>query len=179
MKKRRHLTWAEFWFFLFVVAMISLAFPPPAKADDITLSWTNPTDTVVESPGPAYTNPGGTRIWQLVAEIPDPEQAITSYVIPGMKPGTYQYVATTYDDQGVESRVSGKAEKVVTDFGVVDERVYIVAKITGNFLLLVVGTAPLGTPCNPDIEVNGMNAIPIDEVTFTGARDVIVVAKCG
>lgn len=164
---------------MFVVALISIAFPLPSKADNVSLSWTNPDMTEQCSPGTTYTNPGGTRIWQLVADIPDPEQAITSYVIPGMKPGTYQYVATTYDDQGVESRVSGKAEKVVTDFGVVDQRVYIVAKIPGNFLLLVVGTAPLGTPCNPNIEVNGMNAIPIDEVIFTGARDVIVVAKCG
>ena len=180
MKRRTYkpLTWAQFWFGLWVITMYSL-YAECAKADDITLSWTNPTATVVESPGPAYTNPGGTRIWQLVADIPDPDQAITSYVIPAMKPGSYTYIATSYDDQGVESDVSGKAEKTVDVFGVVDTRAYIVAKIPSGFLLLVVGTVPLGTACNPNTEVNGFNSVDPSTVTYTGAQDVLVVAKCG
>ena len=60
-----------------------------------------------------------------------------------------------------------------------DTRAYIVAKIPSGFLLLVVGTVPLGTACNPDTEVNGYNSVPVSAVTFTGAQDVIVVAKCG
>lgn len=48
MKNRKPLTWAQFWFGLFVIAMYSLW--SESRADDVTLSWTNPTATVVESP---------------------------------------------------------------------------------------------------------------------------------
>jgi len=150
-----------------------------ASADDITLNWTNPDQNEQCVDGGVYDNPGGTSIWQLIVDIPDPDQSITSYVIPDMKPGVYTYIATAYNDQQNRSRVSGSATKTVDIFSVIDERAYIVAKINGGFLLLVVGTVPLGTACNPTTEVNGMNAVPASQVTFTGAQDVVVVAKCG
>lgn len=145
-----------------------------AAAEDITLSWTNPTEqeTCTNS---GTTTIDGVNIWQLVGTIDSPTE---SYVIPAMKPGTYTYAATAFNADG-ESRLSGKTEKTVVGFGVVDERAYIVAKTNGRFLLLVVGTVPLGTACDVETEVNGMNAVPIDAVTFTGARDVLVVAECG
>lgn len=188
---QRHLSWSEFWFLLFIMAMISIAFP--VQADDVILSWTNPTGTEVTSPGPAYTNPGGTRIWQMVADIPDPGQAIESHVLSAVKPGTYDYVATTYDDQGVESRLSGKTTKTVTAWVVTDTRARIVAKTNSSVILSVVGTVPLGTACDVFLEITGpvygddgitiepraFYAVDPDLVTFTGVRDVLVVAECG
>lgn len=145
-----------------------------AKAEDISLNWENPTqqETCTDS---GTTTIDGINIWQLVATIDSPA---SSYVISAAKPGSYTYAATAFNAEG-ESRLSGKTTKTVVSFGVVDERAYIVAKISGKFLLLVVGTVPLGTPCDVDTEVNGMNAVPIDQVTFTGARDILVVASCG
>lgn len=174
--KRRHLTWSEFWFIMWVIAIISLAMLPAdyACAEDITLTWTNPTqqETCTEA---GATTIDGINIWQKVATIDSPA---TEYVIPAMKPGTYTYGATAFNADG-ESRLSGVVEKVVEGFTVVDERAYIVAKTAGRFLLLVVGTVPLGTPCDTETEVNGFNAVPVDAVTFTGVEDVIVVAECG
>lgn len=188
---RRHLSWAEFWFLLFVVAMIGIAFP--VKADSVTLSWTNPTGTEECVAGPTYTNPGGTRIWQLVADIPDPGQTIESHVLLAVKPGTYDYVATTYDDAGVESRVSGKATKTVTEWVVTDTRARIVAKTTNSVILPVVGTIPLGTACDVNLEITGpvfaddgitieartFYAVDVALVTFTGVGDALVIAECG
>lgn len=145
-----------------------------AMAEDITLSWQNPTqqETCTDS---GTTTIDGINIWQKIATIDSPA---SSYVIPAMKPGSYTYAATAFNADG-ESRLSGITTKDVVSFGVVDERAYIVAKTAGKFLLLVVGTVPLGTACDVDTEVNGMNAVPIEAVTFTGARDVLVVAQCG
>lgn len=190
--RRKSLTWAQFWFVMWLIAMIGLLFPV-AEAEDVTLSWTNPTGTEITSPGPAYTNPGGTRIWQLIAEIPDPTQSIDTYTIPALKPGSYDFAATSYDDTGVESRITGKATKVVTDWTVIDTRARIVAKTTNSVILSVVGTVPLGTACDVNIEIRGpvfgddgitienrtFYAIDPTSVTYTGVEDVLVVAECG
>ena len=173
MKKRSVLTWSQFWFIMWLIAMIGIVFPPKAEADDVTLSWTNPTEQEsCTNAGP--TTIDGVHIWQLVGTIP----AATSFTISGLKPGSYTYGATAYNSNG-ESRLSGVVEKTVTEFTVVDERAYIVAKTNGRFLLLVVGTVPIGTVCDVATEVNGFNSVPVSDVTFTGARDVLVVAKCG
>jgi len=163
---------------LLISALLAVA--SPALAGDVTLSWTNPDMTEQCVAGTAYTNPGGTRLWQLVAEIPDPTQSISTYTIPAMVPGTYDYVATTYDDQGVESRVSGKAQKIVTEFVTTDTKAYYIIQQPNLFLAVVVGSVPLGTACNPDQSVNGLYSVPQSEVTFTGtSQPLVVVAQCG
>lgn len=158
---------------MFVIAMISLFYAPPSQADDVTLTWTNPTEQEQCTPAGATTI-DGVHIWQLIATIP----TLETHIISAMKPGSYTYAATAFNSDG-ESRLSGVAEKTVTGFSVIDERVYIVAKIPGRFLFLVVGTVPLGTACDVDVSVGVYNAVDPDEVTFTGAQDVVVVAQCG
>lgn len=176
---RHRRPWTEgdvkfFFIILIVVTVISFLFPPKVKADDVTLTWTNPVDQEsCTNAGP--TTIDGVNIWQLVGTIPSVD---TTYTIPAVKPGSYTYAASAFNASG-ESRLSGVTTKDVTAFTVTDQRVYIVAKTNGRFLLLVVGTVPLGTACDPNIEINGMNVVPVDQVTFTGARDVVVVAKCG
>ena len=144
-----------------------------AQAEDVVLSWTNPTsqETCTDA---GSTTIDGVHIWQLIDTIP----TLETLTIPALKPGSYTYAASAFNTDG-ESRLSGVTTKDVTGFVVVDERAYIVAKLPSRFLLLVVGTVPLGTACDVDAEVNGFNAVPVSEVVFTGARDVIVVAKCG
>ena len=140
------------------------------------LSWTNP---VQNEDGTTLTDLAGIKIWQLVGQTDNPD--ISSYVISGKKPGDYTYMATAYTtaDPPVESKISNQVTKTATGFSVTDTRAYIVAKTNNAFLLLVVGTVPLGTPCDPDTEVNGKNAVPVDQVTFTGVEDILVVAQCG
>lgn len=177
MSKRRHLTLKEFLIFMVVILLIGWFFPPPAQSDDVTLSWTVPTGSEACTPDPAPADVAEYRIFQLVATITDP--SATSHVIPGLKPGDYTYISTSVRSDGAESRISNETTKTIDSFSVVDTRAYIVAKIPSGFLLLVVGTVPLGTACDPDTEVNGKNAVPVSAVTFTGAQDVIVVAECG
>jgi hypothetical protein len=117
------------------------------------------------------------KIWQLVAYIEDP--TTESFVIPDLKPGTYTFTVSAVTSTGAESRLSTEADKEITEFVVTDTAVKIVAKIPGDVLLLVVGTVPLGTPCDPEVEVKGHYAVPTDQVTWTGAQDILAVAQCG
>jgi hypothetical protein len=174
---KKHLTKKDLpWVILLLlgVTVLGFIFPNESKAEDVILNWTNPTEQE-ECTNAGPTTIDGVNVWQLVGTAPSAE---TTYTIPGMKPGIYTYAATAYNSDG-ESRLSGVTEKTVTEWVTIATQAKIVAKINGDFLLLVVGTVPLGTPCNPNVTVNGHYAIPKEAVTFTGAEDVIVVAQCG
>ena len=159
--------------------------PQQAQAEDVTLSWVNPTNTFTLSLAGPYTNPAGTKVYMEVGDTLDPDA--TSLVLPELKPGTYKFVAVSYDDRGVASPISTEAEKVVTEFTVTDIVVKIVTTTPNGFLLLGVGTIPLGTPCDADQEVNDHYAVPQDEIVWsdparnagTAPIPVLVVAKCG
>jgi len=168
-----------------LLSLVSLS----ALADDAVLTWTNPsrTESCVDA-GP-YTNPAGTDIWMKVARISDPDEVTTTLF--GLKPGTYEYVATSYSQSGEVSKLSGSATKVVIDFSMKTETAYYVIQQSGVFILLPVGKLPIGTACNPEQEVNGKYAVDVallyseseDEDTpygWTGtARPLVVVAQCG
>lgn len=157
----------------------------PAYAGDVTLSWTNPIETFTLTPAGPYDNPAGTKIYLEVGNVADP--TADSFVLPDMKPGTYKFVAVAYDDQGVSSPVSSEAEKVVTEFTTTNVMVKIVSKIPGGFLLLGVGTTPLGTPCDVTQVVNEHYAVPFDAILWsdparnagTAPLPLLVVAQCG
>ena len=157
-----------------------LLFVKVSRAEDVPLSWTNPTGTEECVAGPQLTNLAGTRIWQLVADIPDP--SATSFVLPAMPPGTYSYVATSYDTDGDESRVSGRATKTVESFtAAAGNTVYQVVTINNGFWLLPIGTVTADTACIVEQTVNGKYAIPNTSVTWSQgatARPVLVVTDC-
>jgi hypothetical protein len=81
-----------------------------------TLSWTPPTQN---EDGTTLTDLAGYKLyWSTTpgsytasATIDNP--SITSYVVDNLAPGTYEFVATAYNDAGVESRFSGAATKVI------------------------------------------------------------------
>ncbi len=164
-----------------LVVLWAVLMAAPAWAGDTLLSWTNPTGTEITSAGPAYTNPGGTKVYQLVVDIPDTTQSISSYLVEDQKPGTYEYVAVSYDDVGVASRVSGSATKVVTAFVSKGGPVYyVIQPVVGTFILLPVGTVLAGVACDVTQSVNGNYSVPLDQVTYTGSvRPLIVIAACG
>lgn len=169
----------------FIAALLVALFVSPALAEDVTLTWTNPTDTFTMTAAGPYTNAAGSKIYMEVADTADPNSETA--VLPNMKPGTYNFVAVSYDDQGVASPVSGESTKVVTEWVVANIVVKIVSKTPSGFLLLGVGTIPLGTACDLTQEVNGHYVVPQDTVIWsdparnagTAPLPLVVVAQCG
>jgi len=167
---------------LFVAGFVLLA--APVNAGEVTLTWSNPTSEITLTEAGPYTNPGGTRVYQLVADIADPAETVT---LPDMLPGTYTYVAVAYSDTGEASPVSNEAVKIVADFVTTNIVVKIVSKMPSGFLLLGVGTIPLGTPCNVAEEIKGHYVVSQDTIIWsdparndgTAPLPLLVVAQCG
>lgn len=62
---------------------------------------------------------------------------------------------------------------------VVDGNVFKVQAVPDGFVRVFIGTAPVGTDCIEDQEVNGYNVVPNDQVTWVGvAEPIAVVALC-
>ena len=160
---------------LVFIATLLIVFP--AIAGDVTLSWNAPTQTEACTNAGPLTNLAGYRIYQLVATVDDPD--ITEFTIPGQKPGTYEYVASAFDEDGDASRLSGRATKEVETFDTVGGPAYTVIKRDNRFVLLPVGTVDAGQSCDVDQSVNGRHAVDVAAVTWTGTvRPVVVVADC-
>jgi len=163
-----------------------------AHSAEANLSWTPPTEYVDGTPLPpdalgAYKVYFGLSTTDLqVGTIPAPA---TETAVPIPTTGTWYFAVTAVTTTGAESE---KSEFVSKAFDVLDPtpvppgnltvlatRVYSVAKTTNKFLLVPVGTVPVGTPCDPTQSVNGHYAVPRTAVTWSGlVRPAIVVAKC-
>lgn len=168
-------------FFIAAVLIVAwLVFLEPAEADDVTLTWTNPTGTEECTAGPPLTNHAGTRIWQLVTEINDPN--VETYTIPAMPPGTYEYVGTAFDENGVGSRISGTTTKTVETFiAPAGSAVYQPVSINSGFWFIPMGTVTVDTDCDASQRANDYYRVPTDQVTWNDgvdARPVFVVAAC-
>ena len=160
-----------------ILLLLSLAISD-VQAEDVTVNWANPTQLQDCTPGGDYTNPGGTRIYQLVANVTDP--TLETFVFPGYKPGSYTFVATAYDDQGVSSLLSNHIVSTSVTFVTTATPVYTITPRNDRIVLMPVGDVPLGTICNEDETVNGHYAVPQDEVVWWGTPEPIVVyAQCG
>jgi hypothetical protein len=150
-------------------------------AEAVTLTWTNPDRTFTLADAGPYTNPAGTKIYLKVAETTDPN--VTSIEVPNMKPGTYEFVAVSVDDQGVSSPTSNFATKEVTSFkALAGSTVYQIVTIKDGLWALPIGTLSVDTECIADQSVNGKYAVPQTNVQWAAgstARPPLVVADCG
>ena len=170
----------HFYTLLLLIMMV----PAPVEAEETTLTWDNP---VLNEDGTPLTDLAGIRLWMLVGETTDPTQ--TSYVISGLKPAEYMFIGTAYTTANppVESKISNTATKTSSGWVVQNIFVRTVSKTPGRFLLLAVGTIPLGTACDVTQEVNGHYAVPLDAVVWsdparnagTASLPLVVVAQCG
>ena len=162
---------------LLVILGVAL-FASTCRAEDVTLTWNNPTEIVESVTAGPYENPAGTRIWQLVADIADPD--ITTVTLLGYEPGTYTFVATSYDTEGVSSdRISGESEKIVEKMVVTNGTAFIMARVTNAIVLLVAGTVPIDTECIVEQTINGLYAVPASTfIPTTDADPVLVLAEC-
>lgn len=124
-----------------------------------------------------------------VVNIMDP--AARSYRITNQPNGTYYYALSALNVSGQSSAYTGPASNQinrtsvsssvtvdVTGFSTRATQVYNVVKKTNGFVMVVVGTVPLNTPCDRTQTVNGYYAVPISAVTWTGVKSIVVVAQC-
>lgn len=165
------------WFWIgFFALLIAVGW---ANAEETTITWIPPTGSEVCTADPTPADIGEYRIWQLVATITDP--AVESWVIDGLYPGDYTWISTSVRTDGLESRISNAVTKTVGDLATKSTTAFSVATTNGKFLILAIGTVPLGIRCDPNQKVNGFNAIPKSDVTFTNpnANPLLVVASCG
>lgn len=85
-------------------------------AGSVTLSWIAPTQN---EDGTALTDLGGYKIYWGTTSGSYPnsvtinDATATSHVVDNLAPGTYEFVATSFNTSGVESRYSAPATKVV------------------------------------------------------------------
>ena len=82
----------------------------------VTLSWDAPTEN---EDGSSLTDLDGYKIYWGTTPGSYPEsvtinnESITTYVVENISPGTYEFVATSFNQAGVESRYSSPVTKVV------------------------------------------------------------------
>jgi hypothetical protein len=81
-----------------------------------TLSWTAPTQnedgtTLTDLAG--YKLYWGTTPGNYTESVTIENASVLTYVVENLAPGTYEFVATSFNTSGVESRYSGAATKVV------------------------------------------------------------------
>lgn len=169
-----------------VGSILLIMWSSQAKAEDVTLSWNPPTESESCTNAGPVGELGGTRLWLLVADIPDPD--ITTYTFPAMKPGEYVYTSTAYlASNGAESRVSGKATKTVTTFqAAAGAQVFQPTTISSGFWMIPMGTLSADTACDVNTEVSSAGTtyhrVPLDNVQWapgSTARPIMVVAECG
>jgi len=175
---------------LFFAAMILSA---PAMAGDMTLRWTAP---IQNTDGSTLTDLAGYRVkygsspTALTQTVQLNNAGLLAYTLTGLAPGTWYAALTAVNTQGVESALSNVVTKAISappppvpqpPVIQVDARnVYSIAKRKDGFVLLVVGTAPAGTQCDPTQSVNGKYVVPRAAVTWTNPSTApdVVVADC-
>lgn len=124
-----------------------------------------------------------------VVNITDP--AARSYRVTNQANGDYFYALAALNQAGAISSWAGPATNTinrtsvsatvtvdVTGFATSATPVYNVVKKTNGFVMVVVGSVPLNTPCDRTQTVNGYYAVPISAVTWTGVKSIVVVAQC-
>ena len=82
----------------------------------VTLSWTAPTEN---EDGSVLTDLDGYRLYwgktpgNFTDSVTIDNESITTYVVDNVASGTYEFVGTSFNTAGVESRYSNPATKVV------------------------------------------------------------------
>jgi hypothetical protein len=158
-------------FFVLLVVMSS------AFAGEAELSWLPPTARCDGKPLVGLQ--GYSLLWgQARQELGVAPQVHT---IRGLSPGTWWFSLSAIDGDGEQSEFLTVSKTIEpADFKTTSTDVFTIVKRTDRFVLLKVGTAPIGTQCIADQMINGHYVIPRAAVVWGGlVRPDVVVARCG
>lgn len=166
---------------------------PPPGPTDVVLRWQAPTLNDDQTP---LTNLKGFKPYHgsspttlaPVVSLNDP--SLTCWTMPNLAPGPHYFALMAYT-QTEESRLSEVVSKTIEAppppppppppvFATVSTVVYGIVPGRDIYAPMIVGSVPLGTPCNPAQKLLAYNVIPRASVAFTGAiQPQAVVALCG
>jgi len=174
-----------------------LSFNLAIAADNVDISWAAPTQAIDGSPLTGENALTSYEVYQSTSEITEenpgvkveypPDVLSTNYNLTGGSEGFTYYFRIKACNIGGCSAFSNQASKfIIADANpnpptliMQDTVVYTIVKRVDGFLLLPVGTAPLGTACIYDQEINGYNVIPRAVVNWSGnIQPDVVVAQC-
>jgi hypothetical protein len=149
----------------------------PAWAGEGSLTWTAPTQNCNGTP---LTNLAKYDLTYGQKRIDLPLTPL-SYTVTGLTPGTWWFSLAAVNSDGDRSEFV-TVEKVVApaDFVTKSTTVYTFFRSGGN--ITVVGTphrVPLGTVCDATQSVNGKYRVPLEAVTWSGAKLTAALADCG
>lgn len=190
---------------LVLLLFLAVLIPPQVDAGDVTLSWTNATQNTDGSLIPTDTSDPTalattTLYWGACLADDTPAAPLSEMTMPTTVPGNAEvatvvittpgrwcFVGVHANNAGSVSDYSNPAFKDVFtipqppgDLVVEDIRVYYVIQQVNKFILLPVGSIPVGTSCNTMEYVNGYYVVPRDLVTWSGTvKPLVVVAQCG
>ena len=86
---------------------------------------------------------------------------------------------SSVDSNMVSRTVSPSGPQPPQNLIVAGLNVFAIVYQTDQFLLVVVGSVPAGTPCDETETVNGHYAVPRDQVTWSSdVQPLVVVANC-
>ena len=130
--------------FIFIAFVWAYAYWNHAQADNVALSWSAPTEELLNCDSQPVTDLAGYRIYMLLEEINDPTQETTIINIP-QPSGDVTFVATAFKETGEESINSNRATKTLDPLEVSDPTAFTSGKIDNGQVLFVAGTVPVGT----------------------------------
>lgn len=158
------------------IAALFLLVSGVAHAGDATIKWVPPT---TNCDGTSLTNLTGYDLTYGQKRLPLGLMPL-EHTVTGLTPGTWFFslAAVTPTDRSEFVTV----EKVVTpaEFVTTTNKVYTFLRSKGN--ITVVGTShtvPLGVVCDATQSVNGKYKIPLEAVTWAGAKLTAALADCG
>jgi hypothetical protein len=145
------------------------------RAAETELTWTAPTQNCN---GTSLTDLTGYVLTYGQAQVPLPPAPL-SYTVKGLTPGVWWFSLAAVKGADSSEFVTVSATIGPEEFVTTDPTVYTVVKGVNRFLLLPVGTIPLGTVCYASNTVNGHYVVPRALVTWSGTvKPDVVVAKC-
>lgn len=171
--------------------------PPVSTENPPTLTWELP---IQNEDGSTISNLAGVRIFRQVHDTFDP--TVTEWTGEWLPPGEYRFVSTAYtyhvpadpvanppvtEILAAESIFSNDTFTLVGSLEVSDNKAYSLVQSNGTFVALIVGTVPVGTPCDESTMVKGQFdfqpfqgfGVPLTDVVITGnVEPELVVAVC-